>query len=162
MIAILSPLSLRLRFVVAALVLVGFVVAAQAPAQEAPPTVSVSFGIDTTMTDVGNVVRLVRAYLAKPDSSARSRGLWSMATDFDRRVGDLTMDAYQGFPATIVGVAPDGPGDSLYVVRVLYARGDSAGGRISPLALQRLFAVRESGAPFGFRLSGALPRLTDG
>ena len=108
MIAILSPLSLRLRFVVAALVLVGFVVAAQAPAQEAPPTVSVSFGIDTTMTDVGNVVRLVRAYLAKPDSSARSRGLWSMVTDFDRRVGDLTLSAYQGFPATIVGVASDG------------------------------------------------------
>jgi len=163
-IAILSLLSIRLRVVAAALIPVTFVtaVAFQAHAQEAPPKVSVSFGIDTTLTDVGKVVGLVRAYLAKPDSSARSRGLWSTATDFDRRVGDLTMDAYQGFPATIVGVAPDGPGDSLYVVRVLYARGDSAGGRISPLALQRLFAVRESGAPFGFRLSGALPRLTHG
>ena len=161
MIVTLSPHVLRFqRMVLAPLVLGASLVATQANAQEAPPTVSVSFGIDTTITDVGSVVRLVRAYLAKPDSSARSRGLWSTATDFDRRVGDLTMEAYQGFPATIVSVASDGPGDSVYVVRVLYARGDSTGARISPLALQRLYGVRESGAPFGFRLSGALPRLT--
>jgi hypothetical protein len=118
----------------------------------------VGFGIDTTVSDIGNVVRLVRAYLANPDSSARSRGLWSTATDFDRRVGDLTAEAYQGFPATIIGVASDGPGDSVYVVRILY--GGSTSGRISLLAMQRLYAVHESGGPFGLRLSGALPRLT--
>jgi hypothetical protein len=140
--------------------LFAFVMVVPAQAQVAPAAISVSFGIDTTITDVGNIVRLVRAYLAKPDSSARSRGLWSTATDFDRRVGDLTSEAYQGFPATIVSVASDGPGDSVYVVRVLYASADSTRQRISPLALQRLFAVRESGAPFSFRLSGALPRLT--
>jgi len=141
-------------------VLFAFVMVVPAQAQVAPAAVSVSFGIDTTIADVGNIVHLVRAYLARPDSSARSRGLWSTATDFDRRFGDLTAEAYQGFPATIVSVASDGPGDSVYVVRVLYASGDSTGQRISPLALQRLFAVRESGAPFSFRLSGALPRLT--
>jgi len=140
--------------------LFAFVMVVPAQAQVAPAAISVSFGIDTTITDVGNIVRLVRAYLAKPDSSARSRGLWSTATDFDRRVGDLTTEAYQGFPATIVSVASDGPGDSVYVVRVLYASADSTRQRISPLALQRFFAVRESGAPFSFRLSGALPRLT--
>jgi hypothetical protein len=140
--------------------LFAFVMVAPAQAQMAPAAVSVSFGIDTTIADVGNIVRLVRAYLAKPDSSARSRGLWSTATDFDRRFGDLTAEAYQGFPATIVSVASDGPGDSVYVVRVLYASTDSTRQIISPLALQRLFAVREPGAPFSFRLSGALPRLT--
>jgi hypothetical protein len=140
--------------------LAAIVIAAQAGAQGPPPTVSVSFGIDTTITDVGAVVRLVRAYLAKPDSSARSHGLWSTATDFDRRVGDLTIEAYQGFPATIISLASDGPGDSVYVVRILYASADSTGQRISPLALQRLFAVREPGAPLGFKLAGALPRLT--
>jgi hypothetical protein len=148
------------RPIVAVLILSACVINSQAGAQTPPPTVSVSFGIDTTVADVGNVVRLVRAYLAKPDSSARSRGLWSTATDFDKRVGDLTMEAYQGFPATIVSVASDGPGDSVFVVRVLYASADSTRRRISPLALQRLYAVRESGAAFGFRLSGALPRLT--
>lgn len=163
MIAILSRHVLRFqRLVVAVLVLSAVVISAQAHAQVAPPTVSVSFGIDTTLPVVGDVVRLVRAYLANPDSSARSRGLWSTATDFDRLVGDLTTDAYQGFPATIAGVASDGPGDSVYVVRMLYARADSTGGHISPLAFQRLYAVRESGAPFHFRLSGALPRVTRG
>ena len=140
--------------------LFAFVMVAPTQAQVAPAAVSVSFGIDTTIADVGDIVRLMRAYLAKPDSSARSRGLWSTATDFDRRIGDLTTEAYQGFPATIVSIASDGPGDSLYVVRVLYASADSTRQIISPLALQRLFAVREPGATFNFRLSGALPRLT--
>lgn len=162
MIAIPSRFVLRLWPLVAVLVLAACVTAATAHAQAAPPAVSVSFGIDTALTDVGGIVRLVRAYLANPDSSARSRGLWSAATDFDRHVGDLTTSAYQGFPATVISVASDGPGDSVYVVRVLYARADSMGGHISPLALQRLYAVRESGAPFGFRLAGALPRLTRG
>ena len=134
--------------------------AVQAYGQVAPPAVNVSFGIDTSITNVGDVVRLVRAYLANPDSSARTRGLWSTATDFDRRVGDLTTDAYQGFPGTIISLASDGPGDSVYVVRILYASADSTGRTISPLALQRLYAVRESGAPFEFKLSGALPHLT--
>ena len=157
-------LSIRLvrprRFVVLAFILTSLIVTGRALAQTAPATVSVSFGIDTTSTDVGAIVRLVRAYLAKPDSSARSGGIWSTATDFDRRAGDLTMEAYQGFPATIISVAPNGADDSLFVVRVLYASADSMGRRISPLALQRLFAVRESGSPFGFRLTGALPHLT--
>lgn len=140
--------------------LAAILITAQAGAQGPPPTVTVSFGIDTTITEVGAIVRLVRAYLAKPDSSARSRGLWSTVTDFDRRVGDLTTEAYQGFPATIISLASDGPGDSVYVVRILYASADSTGQRISPLALQRLYALRDSGALFGFKLAGALPRLT--
>jgi hypothetical protein len=129
-------------------------------AQAPSPSVSVGFGVDTTISDVRSVVSLVRAYLAKPDSSARSRGLWSRSTDFDRGIGDITAGrAYQGFPATVVGVISAGPGDSLYVVRILYARADSADG-IAPLALQRLYALREAGAPFAFRLSSALPRMT--
>ena len=128
-------------------------------AQTPSPTVSTGFGVDTTITDVRNVFSLVRAYLAKPDSSARTRGLWSAANDFDRTVGDLTAwQIYQGFPATVVGVIPAVPGDSVYIVRILYANADSAG-RISPLALQRLYAVREAGAPHAFRLSGAFPRM---
>lgn len=126
------------------------------------PAVSVGFGVDTTVADVGDVVRLMRAYLVKPDSSARSRGLWSVATEFDRRVGDITGEVYQGFPATIIGVtpAPDAWDNSAYVVKVLYARADTTRHAVVPLALQRLYAVREPGGQFPFRLSGALPRLT--
>jgi len=133
-----------------------------AHAQQPPPSVSLSWGIDTTDANVRDVVRLVRAYLAQPDSSARSRGLWSTATELDRRAGDLTMPmgTYQGFPATIVGINSNGPGDSVYTVKVLHGDADSTRLRINPLALQRLYAVREPGAQFGFRLAGALPRLT--
>jgi hypothetical protein len=128
-------------------------------AQEPSPSVSAGFGVDTAITDVHNVVSLIRAYLAKPDSSARSRGLWSTATEFDRRVGDVTAGrANQGFPATVVGVIPAMPGDSVYIVRILYASVDSAG-RVAPLALQRLYAIRESGTRYGFRLSSAFPRM---
>ncbi len=128
-------------------------------AQEPSPAVSAGFGVDTTITDVRNVVSLVRAYLAKPDSSARTKGLWSTATEFDRTIGDVTAGrANQGFPATVVGVIPAMPGDSVYIVRILYARADSAG-TVAPLALQRLYAVRESGARYAFRLSSAFPRM---
>lgn len=148
------------RTLVALLAVALLAVAGSARGQTPAPSVSVSFGVDTSATDIGNIVRLVRAYLAKTDSSARGRGLWSTANDFDRRVGDLTMEAYQGFPATVISVASDGPGDSVFIVRMLYARADSGGANISPLAMQRLYAVRDSSAPFGFKLSGALPRLT--
>lgn len=131
-----------------------------ARAQEPSPTVSLSWGIDTTVTDIRDIVSLVRAYLAKPDSSARSRGLWSTATDFDRRVGDLMVEAYQGFPATIVGVTPDVSDDGSYMIKILYADADSTRRRITPLALQRVYAVPEAGAPFRFKLAGALPRVT--
>src|SRR5438874_251431 len=127
--------------------------------QQPSPSVSAGFGVDTTIADVRNVVSLVRAYLAKPDSSARTRGLWSSAAEFDRTTGDITAwRANQGFPATVVGVIPAMPGDSVYIVRILYARADSGGGA-APLALQRLYAVREPGAPYAFRLSSAFPRM---
>lgn len=132
--------------------------AGRASAQQPSPSVGVGFGVDTSITDVRNVVSLVRAYLAKPDTSARTRGLWSSATEFDRTTGDMTVGfANQGFPATVVGVIPAMPGDSIYIVRILYARADSGGGA-SPLALQRLYAVRETGAPYAFRLSSAFAR----
>lgn len=127
--------------------------------QEPSTSVSAGFGVDTAITDVRNVFSLVRAYLTKPDSSARTRGLWSTATEFDRTVGDVTAwQVNQGFPATVVGVIPAMPGDSVYIVRILYARSDSAG-TVAPLALQRLYAVREPGAPYTFRLSSAFPRM---
>lgn len=128
-------------------------------AQTPSPSVSAGFGVDTTIADVGSVFSLVRAYLAKPDSSARSRGLWSTASEFDRTRGDVTAwQVNQGFPATVVGIIPAVPGDSVYLVRILYARADSVG-TVSPLALQRLYAIREVGAPFRFRLSGSFPHL---
>ena len=138
--------------------LIGFVnarVGGQTPA----PSVTTSFGVDTTITEVRDIVRLTRAYLSNPDTSARSKGLWSRSS-LDTRFGDMAVEAYQGFPATIVGVTGTGQGDSVFVVRIIHGSADSAGTHLQPLALQRIYAVRAPGSPYGWQLSAPLPRLT--
>ena len=128
-------------------------------AQTPSTSISTGFGVDTTVADVRDIVSLVGAYLAHPDTSARERGLWTTSTEFDRRIGDIIAgQANQGFPATVVGVIST-PGDSVYVVKVLYARADAKEG-IAPLALERLYAIRDSRAPFRFKLASAFPRVT--
>lgn len=145
-----------LRFALALGLSFGVPLQAQVPA----PSVSLSFGVDTSISEVRDIVRLTRAYLGRPDSSARARGLWSTKTAFDARLGDIATDAYQGFPATILGVSGTGPGDSVFVVKILHATADSSRQRVSALALQRIFAVRAPGSPFGWQLASPLPRLT--
>lgn len=138
------------------LLLAPIVIGAQAPA----PAVGLGFGIDTTIAEVHDIVALTRAYLANPDSTARRRGLWSVGTKLDARFGDLVTNAYQGFNVTILAVTPAFPGDSVYAVKLLHANSPKTGEPVSALALERLFAVRASGSPFGWQLAGALPRLT--
>jgi hypothetical protein len=122
--------------------------------------VSLGFGVDTTIKDVADIVRLTRAYLAQPDTSARTRGLWSKSSQFDARNGDLALSVYQGFRATILGATGTGPGDSLFVVKIVHAVADSTRKRISLLALQRIYAVRAEGSPYGWQLSSPTPRVT--
>jgi hypothetical protein len=129
-------------------------------AQETAPSVRLNFGVDTADADVGPIVRLVRAYLAKPDSTAAARGLWSTRHPIDARAGDLARGyAYQGFPTTVLGVTPAARGDSVYVVKLLHARGDSTG-RVYTLGMQRLLALRAPGSPHGWQLANPLPLLT--
>lgn len=130
-------------------------VAAQTP----PPSVTTSFGVDTTITEVRDIVRLTRAYLAQPDFSARSRGLWS-DSPVDARYGDLAMEAYEGFPATIIGITGAVPGDSVFAVKIIYGSADSSGSGLHPITMQRLYAVRAPGSPYGWQFSSPLPRLT--
>ena len=121
--------------------------------------VSTRFGVDTSIAEVGAIVTVMRAYLAHPNASDYRSEWWSTRDERDRLSGDLTATlAYQGYPATIVGVMGTDAGDSLYVVKTLYARADSnRSGGVRALALQRLYAVREAGE---WRLSNALPRMT--
>jgi hypothetical protein len=143
--------------VVSALTMCAF--APSAIGQTPAPSVSVSFGVDTSIAEVRDIVHLTRAYLAHPDSSATSRGLWSKQSHLDTRSNDLATQAYQGFRATILGVTGTGSGDSVFVVKVLHASADS-GRRIYPLALQRFYAIRAPGTPFGWQLASPLLRLT--
>ena len=148
------------RHVACVTVLAGFI-AMTAKAQTPAPSVSISFGVDTTISEVRDIVRLTRAYLAQPDFTARSRGLWSSSPN-DVRYGDLGMEAYQGGPATIIGVTGTGPGDSVFIVKIIHGSADSTGTHLQPLALQRLYAVRAPGSPYGWQFSSTLPRLTRG
>lgn len=137
------------------------VAAAGLTAQTPAPSVTVSFGVDTTAADVGSIVALVRAYLARPDTGAAARRLWTTTDSLDRGTGDLHRQlVYQGFPATVLGVLSAAPGDSVYVIKILHATADSARRQIMALALQRLYAVRAPDAEYGWQLSNALPRLT--
>lgn len=133
---------------------------AQVDAQTPARSVTTSFGVDTSIAEVRDIVHLTGAYLARPDTSARTRGLWSTRSSFDVRYGDLAMEAYQGFPATIIGVTGTGPGDSVFVVKIIHGSADSAGTHLQPIALQRIYAVRAPGSPYGWQLSAPLPRVT--
>jgi hypothetical protein len=57
-------------------------------------------------------------------------------------------------------VTGTGPGDSVFVVKIIHGSADSSGTRLQPIALQRLYAVRAAGSPYGWQLSSPLPRLT--
>jgi hypothetical protein len=78
----------------------------------------------------------------------------------DARYGDLAMEAYQGLPATIIGVTGAAPGDSVFVVKIIHGSADSTGTTLNPIALQRIYAVRAPGSQYGWQLSSPLPRLT--
>ncbi|MGH7462552.1 MAG: hypothetical protein ACREMA_16205, partial [Longimicrobiales bacterium] len=128
-------------------------------AQRSALRVEVGPGIDTTLTDLRQIVRLTREYLLHTDTSALSRGLWSTVHPFDRRWGDMSGPlAHFGFPATILGVFAAGPGDSVYNVRILHASLDTGGGSELLGAVQRVYAVKASHARHGWQLSNPFAR----
>jgi hypothetical protein len=65
---------------------------------------------------------------------------------------------YQRTRATVVGLEPATPGDSsAFVIRTLFTLADSVSGRELPIALTRVFAVKEDGA---WVLANALTKAT--
>jgi hypothetical protein len=151
-----------MRFASLSCFALGTVVLASSPtaAQAPSPGVALSFGVDTSITEVRGIVLLTAEYLKHQGDPTRLLGLWSTQSAFDRRAGDLAQEAYQGFPATILGVTGIGVGDSVFVVKVIHATADSTRQEVTPLALQRFYAVRAPGSPFGWQLSSPLPRIT--
>ena len=147
-----------MRFAPAAFLL--SVVAAPAFGQ-APPDVSVGFGVDTSNADVAAIVRTVNAYFRIRGAGHSRTPLWSADEQKQLHDYDLTADfVFQGFPATIASVTTTEARSSEYVVRTLFAHADSNGKNIRPVAMQRLYASR---APDGtWVLGGALQRLTAG
>lgn len=134
-----------------------FGLAVSAASAQSPQPVSLGFGIDTTRADVRSIVRLAVAYVARNGTAPLPDPLWLDAEQRAGRRHDLAANfVFQGFPATVVGVIPTGPANDEYVVKLLFARIDGTG-NVQPIALERLYAVRQAG---DWRLSGALDRLT--
>lgn len=142
--------------------------AAPAVAQ-AVPRVDLGWGLDLEVapwTDaiwhgaVSEIYAVWREYLlSDPHMQAPTR-LWS-AAEQERWPGyDLTAGiAYKGMPATVLDIRPADREAQEFVVRTLFASVSAEGGGIRPVALTRVYALREDGR---WVLGNALPRLTRG
>src|SRR5256712_11723684 len=128
---------------------------------QAKPTISLvpGWGVDTSHSPEREIFRLWQGYLAdRPDSSHPS-AYWSAVEQAEFPEYDLLRGyVHQGYPAwTVVQLAPSPGMDSTYLIRTLVARAYDSTSVVKPLALFRVYAVREQGR---WMLANALPRLT--
>jgi hypothetical protein len=155
----------RARRSIHAVVLSGLVVGlpARAPAQAAPDSggvhVALGFGVDTSRSPTRDIFHLWRAYLADRPDSLHPSPYWSRAEQAQYSDFDLLRAAvYQGFrKITVVQLAPSPGLDSTYVIRTLISGVYGSTSDVKPLALFRVYAVRERDR---WVLANALPRLT--
>src|ERR1041384_3861092 len=104
---------------------------------QAPPEITLGFGVDTSNADVAAVVRTVSAYFRLRGAGHARTPLWNAGEQQQRHDYDLTADfVFQGFPATISSVTASGGPDSAYIVRTLFAHADSNGRNIRPVAMR--------------------------
>jgi hypothetical protein len=99
-----------------------------------------------------------RQYLLRDPHLQTPTQFWSAAEQEMWPAYDLTASlAYQGMPATVLEITPADSTESTFVVRTLFASVAGAERTVRPLALTRVWAVRE-GEKWVF--ANALPRLT--
>lgn len=138
---------------------------AQAASIAASAVVDVGWGVDTTRAPNHEIFQHWRAYLADRPDSARRNHYWSTAQQQRWPTVDLAApwvfqdaDWFTRVRTTVVELRPTLPGEEdEYVIRTLFSSRDANSGAIRPLALLRVFVVREAGQ---WRLSTALPHLT--
>ncbi|HEU4436915.1 MAG TPA: hypothetical protein VFR89_05570 [candidate division Zixibacteria bacterium] len=130
---------------------------AQSPSP--PVHLAIGFGVDTTTSPHGEILALYRAYLTHRLDSLRPNPYWSTVEQKQWPVFDLLAPyIYQGFSNfTVVQLAPAAGLDSAYLIRTLISSVDDSTLEVRPLALYRVYAVREDGK---WVLANALPRLT--
>jgi len=126
------------------------------------------WGIDTSSTGSGNyttqgpvpeIYRAWRDYLRSDATRQSPTKFWSAAEQRKWSRYDVAGGyAYQGFPATVLSIQLAQPGVSdEYVVRTLFASTDGPTNDVKPIALTRVYAIRENGH---WVFANALPRLT--
>jgi hypothetical protein len=133
--------------------------AAHGQTPESPIRVALGFGVDTASSPEREIFELYRHYLAHRLDSIRPHPDWSLAEQRRWPVFDLVGGyVYQGFTHyTVVHLAPAVGLDSSYVIRSLVSAVDDSTNAVRPLALYRVYAVREAGR---WVLANALPRTT--
>jgi hypothetical protein len=145
----------------AALLLLGLAAGSGARAQtpESPIRLALGFGVDTARSSEREVFELYRHYLTHRQDTIRPHPDWSVAEQRRWAAFDLLGGfIYQGFTNfTVVQLAPAAGFDSTFLIRTLISSVDDATGAVRPLALYRVYAVRESGR---WVLANALPRMT--
>jgi len=157
--------TLRVRLV--ALALVHVVSSSVARSQDSVRVVP-GWGIDTSSTGSGDyttqgpvpeIYRAWRDYLRSDAQRQSPTKYWSAAEQRKWSRYDIAgAFAYQGFPATVLSIQLAHPGaPDEYVVRTLFASVDGPAKDAKPMALTRVYAIRENGQ---WVFANALPRLT--
>ena len=122
-------------------------------------TSSTGSGDYTTQGPVPEIYRAWRDYLRSDATRQSPTKFWSAAEQRKWSRYDVAGGyAYQGFPATVLSIQLAQPGVSdEYVVRTLFASTDGPTNDVKPIALTRVYAIRENGH---WVFANALPRLT--
>ena len=126
------------------------------------------WGVDTSSTESGDyttqgpvpeIYRAWRDYLRSDAQRQSPTKYWSAPEQRQWSRYDIVAGyAYQGFPATVISIQPAQSGaPDEYVVRTLFASVNGPAKDAKPIALTRVYAVRESGQ---WVFANALPRLT--
>jgi hypothetical protein len=126
------------------------------------------WGVDTSSTGSGDytsqgpvpeIYRAWRDYLRSDAQRQSPTKYWSAAEQRKWSRYDIAGGyAYQGFPATVLSIQLAQPGATdEYVVRTLFASTDGPANDVKPIAVTRVYAIRESGH---WVFANALPRLT--
>jgi hypothetical protein len=148
-------------FVGGAIVLVLTGAAASAGQAQTPSRihVAVGFGVDTARSPNREIFALYQDYLAQRLDTIRPNPFWSRVEQQRWPIFDVLGGyIYQGFSHfTVVHLAPAVGLDSTYLIRTLVSSVDDSTHDVRPLALYRVYAIREEGR---WVLANALPRLT--
>lgn len=122
-------------------------------------TSSTGSGDYTTQGVVPEIYRAWRDYLRSDAQRQVPTKHWSAAEQRTWSRYDIAGGyAYQGFPATVLSIQPAHAGATdEYVVRTLFASASGPANDIKPIALIRVYAIREDGR---WVFANALPRLT--
>lgn len=133
--------------------------AARGQAPDTSIRLSLGFGVDTARSPEREIFARYQHYLTHRLDTIRPDPDWSLAEQRQWPLFDLLSGyIYQGFANfTVVHLAPAEGLDSTYLIRTLISAVDDSTRAVRPLALYRVYAVREGER---WVLANALPRMT--